>query len=99
MYVFKIFQFSANDLRVRTKGGKQQHYKKRKQIFLTLLTLLSADILLRVSSLSKAEVRNFLLLYFPKWPCLVHRQLAMPLQRVKGFDCFVSLLNFHSTKY
>ena len=33
---------------------------------LTLLTLLSADVFQRVPSLTKAEVRNFPLLYFPK---------------------------------
>ena len=32
MDVFKILQLSANDFRVRTRGGKQQHYKKLKQI-------------------------------------------------------------------
>ena len=32
MDVFKILQLSANDFRVRTKEGKQQHYKKLKQI-------------------------------------------------------------------
>ena len=33
---------------------------------LTLLTLLSADVFQRVPSLTKAEVRNFPLLHFPK---------------------------------
>ena len=32
MDIFKILQLSANDFRVKTKGGKQQHYKKLKQI-------------------------------------------------------------------
>ena len=32
MDVFIILQLSANDFRVRTKGKKQQHYKKLKQI-------------------------------------------------------------------
>ena len=32
MDIFKILELSANDFRVKTKGGKQQHYKKRKQI-------------------------------------------------------------------
>ena len=32
MDVFVILQFSANDFRVKTKGGKQKHYKKLKQI-------------------------------------------------------------------
>ena len=30
--VFKILQISANDFQVTRKGGKQQHYKKFKQI-------------------------------------------------------------------
>ena len=32
MDVFKILQLSANDFRVTTKKGKQQHYKKLKKI-------------------------------------------------------------------
>ena len=32
MDVFMILQFSANDFRVRAKGGKQKHYKKLKEI-------------------------------------------------------------------
>ena len=32
MDVFINLQLSANDFRVRTKGGKQQLYKKLKQI-------------------------------------------------------------------
>ena len=44
MDIFKILELSANDFRVKTKGGKQQHYKKLKQIrYLTLSTLLSFD--------------------------------------------------------
>ena len=54
----------------------------------TLLTLLSADaksstVLLRVPSLTKVEGRNFSLLHFPRWLCLVYGQLAMSLQQVK----------------
>ena len=53
---------------------------------LTLLSLLSADaklaVLLRVS-LNKTEVRNFPLLHFPRWLCLVHGQFAMSLLRMK----------------
>ena len=49
----------------------------------TLLTLLSADVCLRVPSLSKVEVRNFPLLYFPKWLCMIHGQCAMSLRCVK----------------
>ena len=54
---------------------------------LTLLTMLSADVksvvLLRVPSLTKVQVRNFPLLHFPKWLCLVHGQLAISLRCVK----------------
>ena len=54
---------------------------------LTLLVLLSANaksaVLLRVTSLTKVEVQNFLLLNFPAWFCLVHGQLAMSLRRAK----------------
>ena len=32
MDVFKIMQLSANNFRLKAKGGKQQHYKKFKQI-------------------------------------------------------------------
>ena len=85
---------AANDFWVRTKRGKQHYYKKRKQtiylnIFniINILTQLSADaksaVLLRVPSLTKVEVRNFLLLHFPRWFCLVNGQFAMSLQRVK----------------
>ena len=103
MDVFIILQLS-NDFRVRKKRGKQNYYKKRKQIrylnifnIINILTLLSADaksaILLRVPSLTKVEVRNFPLLYFPRWFCLVNGQLAMSLRRVKRsamckFYCF-----------
>ena len=44
MNVSIILQLSANDFRVRTKGGKQQHYNKLKRIrYFNVLTLLSAD--------------------------------------------------------
>ena len=36
-----------------------------------------------VPSLAKVEVRNFSLLHFPRWFCLVNGQLAMSLRRVK----------------
>ena len=85
---------AANDFWVKTKKGKQHCYQKRKQIrylnsfnITNILTLLSADeksaILLRVPSLIKVEVRNFPLLHFPRWFCLVNGQLAMSLRRVK----------------
>ena len=49
----------------------------------TLLTLLSADVLLRLPSLTKVEASNLPLLHFPKWFCLVYGQHALSLQRVK----------------
>ena len=68
--------------------GKQHYYKKCIQIrylnilnILNILTLLRADaksaILLRVQSLTKVEIRNFPLLHFPRWFCLVNGQLAV----------------------
>ena len=45
---------------------------------------MSADaklaVLLRILSLIKVDVRNFSLLHFPKWLCLIHGQLAMSLR-------------------
>ena len=64
---------------------------------MNILTLLSADaksaVLLRVSSLTKVEVRNFPLLHYSRWVCFVDGQLAMSLRRVKRsvickFHCF-----------
>ena len=50
---------------------------------LTLLALMSADAKSaepqRVSSLTKVEVHNLLLLHFPKWFCLGHGQFFKPL--------------------
>ena len=70
----------------KNKGKKQQHYKKVKHM-LTLLTLLSVNakstVLLKVLSLTKVQVHNFPLLYFPKWLYLVYRQLAMSPRHVK----------------
>ena len=71
----EVYASAANNFRVRTKGGKQHYYKKRKQIrylnifnTINILTLLTADaksaILLRVPSLTKVEVGNFLWLHF-----------------------------------
>ena len=86
------------------KERKQHYYIKRKQIrclnifnIINILTLLSADakwaILLRVLSLTKVEVHNFLLLHFSRWFCLVNGQLSMSLRGVKRsvickFQCF-----------
>ena len=90
----EVYASAANDSRMRTKRGKQHHYKKRKQIrylnilnILNTLTLLSADaksaILLRVPSLTKVEVPNFPLIHFSRWFSLVNGQRAMSLRRVK----------------
>ena len=55
--------------------------------YLTLLTLLKADaklaVVLKVPSLTKVEVRNFSLLNFPRWLCLINEHLVMSLRRVK----------------
>ena len=51
---------------------------------LALVTLLSADANSAILfSLTKVEVRTFLLLHFPRWLCLAHGQLGMFLPRVK----------------
>ena len=91
-YFLEVHASAANDFWVRTKRGKQNYYKKRKQIrylnifyIVNVLTLLSAKsaILLRVPSLTKVEERNFRLLHFPRLFCLVNGQLSMSLRRVK----------------
>ena len=98
MDVFKILRLSANDFQVRTKG-KNNNIKRNssRSDILTLLTLLSVDakstVILRVSSLTKVPVRNFRLLHFPKWLCLIQGELAMTLRRVKKsvickYQCF-----------
>ena len=97
-----MYASAPNDFQVRTKRGKQHYYKKRKQIryldifnIINILILLSADakpaILLRVSSLTKVEVRNFPLLHFPIWFCLVNGQLAMSLRRVNQCSCLFDI--------
>ena len=99
-----LYVSTANDSWVRIKVGKQHYYKKGKQIgyltifnIINILTFLSTDgqsaLLLRVPSLPKIEVRNFSLLYFPRWFCVVYGQLAMSPRRVKKsvickFQCF-----------
>ena len=85
MDVVIIFQLSSNGFQVRTKGRKQQYYKKLKQSDIsTLLTLLNADAksaaLLRVPSLTKVELRNISLLHFPK--CF-----QIPKQFMDNFQC------------
>ena len=97
MDVFIIFQLSANGFWVRTKEGKQQHYNKLKQIrYFNVINIDIADdaksavlcVLLRVRPLVKVEVRNFSLLRFPRWFCLIHDQLGMSLRRVKRLVIF-----------
>ena len=90
----EVYTSAANGFWAKTKRGKQCYYKKRKQIrylntfnIINILTLLSADaksaILLRVPSLTKVQVRNFPLLLFPRWFCLVNRHFALSLRHVK----------------
>ena len=76
--LFTVLQLSTDDFWVRTMEGKQQHYNPKQNRCLTL-----SGVLLRIPSLTKVEVRNFALLHFPKWFCLVHWQLVMSLQHVK----------------
>ena len=82
MDVFKILQLSANDFRVTTKKGKQQHYKKLKKIrYFNIINI--AGGWWGSQSTTKVQVHNFPLLHFPKWLCLVHAQLAIFLRCVK----------------
>ena len=68
------------------------------------LTVLSANaksavlcILLSVPSLTKVEVSNFPLPYFPRWFLLIHGQLGMSLRRVKRLVIFKCLSLRYST--
>ena len=88
MDILIIFQLSANDFRVGTKGKNNNITRNSSRSnILRLLTLLSADaklaVPLRVPSLTKVQLRNFPLLHFPKWLCLIHGKLAVSLQQVK----------------
>ena len=88
MDVFIILQLSATDFRVRIREENNGIIRNSSRLdILTLLILLSADgkspVLLSVPSLAKVEVRNFLLLHFPKWLCLVDGQLMMSLRHVR----------------
>ena len=85
MDVLIVLQLSENDFRVGTKAKSNNITRNsRRSHILTLLTLLSADakltVILRVPWLTKVHLRNFPLLHFPKWLCLVHEQLAMSLR-------------------
>ena len=55
--------------------------------FLTLSLLPSAyaksTVFLRVPSLTKVQVPNFLLLLFPRWLCLIHGEIDIYLRHVK----------------
>ena len=87
MDVSIILQHSGNDFRVK-KGEENNNITRNpsRSDILILLTLLSVDaksVVLRVPSLTKVKVRNFSLLHFPKWFCLVDGQIAMSLVRVK----------------
>ena len=83
-----ILQLFVNDFQVgaNRKNNNITRNSSRSNI-LILLTLLSAvtklAVLLRVLPLTKIQLRNFPLLHFTKWLCLVLGQLAMPLRRVK----------------
>ena len=68
MNVFIILQLSANYFQVRTKGRKQQHYKKLMQTryFNILCTDAKLAVLLRFRTLTKVELRSIPLLHFPK---------------------------------
>ena len=68
MNVFIILQLSANYFQVRTKGRKQQHYKKLMQTryFNIPCTDAKLTVLLRVPTLTKVELRSIPLLHFPK---------------------------------
>ena len=83
-----ILQLFVNDFQVgaNRKNNNITRNSSRSNI-LILLTLLSAvtklAVLLRVLPLTKVQLRNFQLLHFTKWLCLVLGQLAMPLRRVK----------------
>ena len=83
-----ILQLFVNDFQVgaNRKNNNITRNSSRSNI-LILLTLLSAvtklAVLLRVLPLTKVQLRNFPLLRFTKWLCLVLGQLAMPLRRVK----------------
>ena len=83
-----ILQLFVNDFQVgaNRKNNNITRNSSRSNI-LILLTLLSAvtklAVLLRVLPLTKVQLRNFPLLHFTRWLCLVLGQLAMPLRRVK----------------
>ena len=90
MHVFIILQLSPNDFRMRTKGRKQKHSNKLKQIryFNVINTAecwheIGCTLCTSEPSLTKVEVRNFSVLHFPKWLCSVHGQVGISLRRVK----------------
>ena len=72
MDVYIASQLSAENVRVRTIGGKQQHCKKRKEIRYFSINNI-AECWCEISctyesySLINVEVHNFALLHFSKW--------------------------------
>ena len=88
MNVFIVLQLPIDDFRVRTMGGKPQHYMKLKQIrYFDIINIAECwckiDSTFEGSVISQVEVGNIALLHFSKWLCLVHGQLAMSLRHVK----------------
>ena len=68
------------------KERKTQCYKKHMQIRYFNILLSAKEktaTVLRVSSLTKVEVRNFLLLHFLRCICFIHGQLDISLRLVK----------------
>ena len=67
--------------------NRKQFSGEIKSDILTLLTLPSDDVkstvFLRVTSLTKVQVRNFSLLHFLRWLCLIRMQFNMYLRHVK----------------
>ena len=82
MDVFIISQLSRS-----VHLNQKQFSGEIKSDILTLLTLPSADVksavFLRVSSLTKVQVRNSSLLHFPRWFCLIRWQFNTYLRHVK----------------
>ena len=89
MDVFIILQVSTNDFRVRIKGGRQQYYKKPKQIrCFNVINI--AECWWEIFCTSKESIVNqscstqFPMVHFPRWLYLFHGQLVMSLRYVKS---------------
>ena len=90
MDVFIILQLSANDFQGEQRKENNNTINSSRSDILMLIILLSADaksavlsVVLRVPSITKVEVRSFLLLHFSRWLCLIHGQLGTSMRRVK----------------